>query len=118
MLTRRQTLQAGLALGVMAPLMAARVAYAGESSDAQARWLAGVAPLPGIEPGAEWKAYAQAENERWQASQARVKAMQDWASREIAPLMRAEAAVFYPFGGPDALHALALFGAARRIVLV
>ena len=85
---------------------------------AQARWLAGLAPLPGVDPGAEWRAYAQAENERWQSSQGRVKAMQDWATREIASLLPTEAAVFYPFAGPDALHGLALFGGARRLVLV
>jgi hypothetical protein len=109
-------------LGALASASRPRVALADDSrdlpADAQARWLAGLAPLPGIEPGAEWRAYAQAENERWQASQARVKAMQDWATREIAPLLPAEPTVFYPFAGPDALHALALFGGARRITLV
>ncbi len=44
--------------------------------------------------------------------------MADFASREIAPLLPADATLFYPFAGPDALHALALFGHARRMMLV
>ncbi len=109
-------------LGSFALVGASGTASAGDSgdsgADAQARWLAGLAPIPGVDPGAEWRAYAQAENERWQSSQARVKAMQDWSTREIAPLMSPEPSVFYPFAGPDALHGLALFGGARRMTLV
>lgn len=108
-------------LGSLGCVLASKQAFAGDvpaDTNAQARWLAGLAPLPGIEPSAEWRAYAQAENERWLASQARVKAMQDWAARDIAPLLPSEPVVFYPFAGPDALHGLALFGSARRIVLV
>jgi len=114
-------LQGGLVLGSLACALAPRPAFAGDSpadTHAQARWLAGLAPLPGIEPGAEWRAYAQGENERWQSSQSRVKAMQDWSARDIAPLLPPECSVFYPFAGPDALHGLALFGSARRMVLV
>lgn len=119
-LHRRQTLQAGLICGVLAPFLSyPRAAFAeGSSADTQARWLAGLAALPGIEPSAEWRAYAKAENERWQLSLPRIKAMQDWSAKELAPLMPPEHTVFYPFAGPDALHALALFGGARRIVLV
>ena len=65
-------------LGSLACTLVTRPALAGDSPTdtlAQARWLAGLAPLPGIEPSAEWRAYAQAENERWQSSQSRVKAM-------------------------------------------
>jgi hypothetical protein len=109
----------GLVLGSLGAASTPRRAFASDlSADAQARWLAGLAPLPGIEPGAEWRAYAQAESDRWQASQARIKAMQDWATREIAPLLPTDPTVFYPFAGPDALHGLALFGGARRMTLV
>jgi hypothetical protein len=87
-------------------------------SDVQARWIAGVAPLPAAAPSGEWKTYAQGENDRWQLGQARLKAMQEWSSRELGPLLPADHAVFYPFAGADALHAIALFGAARRVVLV
>jgi hypothetical protein len=86
------------------------------SMSARARWLAG---LPTTEPGtAEWAAYAKTEDERWVASRARVRAMQEWAAATLASAAPPETSVFYPFGGPDALHAVALFGGARRIVLV
>lgn len=126
-LSRRQILQAGLILGGLSSLSSSsRVASAeggasgasGASGDTQARWLAGIAPRPGIAEGAEWSAYARAENERWQLTQSRVKAMQDWSAKELAPLVPPEHTVFYPFAGPDALYALSLFGGARRIVLV
>jgi hypothetical protein len=119
-LFRRQALKAALALGALP-----RPAFADAAVDveAEARWLAGVAPRAAAEHGDaasldEWRSYARREDERWQLGSARLKAMQDWAAREIAPLLPADHALFYPFAGPDALHALALFGVARRIVLV
>jgi len=117
-LSRRQSLQAGLLLGSLSPLAAQTALADTSNAETQARWLAGLAPLPGIAESAEWSAYAKTENERWLLTQARVKAMQDWATKELVPLVPADHSVFYPFAGPDALHALALFGGARRIVLV
>lgn len=90
----------------------------GATADTLARWIAGLAPLPGTPPSAEWGAYAGLEDERWAASQAHIKAMQDWSAREIAPLVPTDYSLFYPFAGPDALHAIALFGGARRVLLV
>ncbi len=84
---------------------------------ARARWVAGLASPYG-EPGAEWRAYAQAEDQRWQSGEPRLHAMRAWAARELAPVVPPEHTLFYPFAGPDALHALALFGGARRALLV
>jgi len=74
-------------------------------ADPQARWLAGVAPHPAIAPSAEWTAYANAENERWQLAG-------DLAHREDAVLAgnrrRCEGA-----GGDDHRH-YAAGHAARR----
>ena len=72
--------------------------------------------MSGSLSSAEWMAYAQGESERWRLAQGRLKAMTDWSSREVLPLLPPEPTLFYPFAGPDAVHALALFGAARRIV--
>jgi len=84
--------------------------------DHQARWLAGLeaAKAPAPEPTAEWRAYAQTENDRWAASAARIKAMEDWAAKELS----ADQTILYPFAGPDALHAIALFGKAKRIFML
>ncbi len=119
-LSRRQVFAGGLMLAASSSV---RTAFAdGALSDththAQARWLAGLMALPGLDPSADWEAFAQLENERWLQSQPRIKAMQEWSAKELAPLVPPEHTVFYPFAGPDALHAIALFGGARRIVLV
>ena len=116
-MSRRQSLLLAAASPFVARAAFADLATA-STVDSQARWLAGLAPLPGVAESVEWSVYAKAENERWQQTQARVKAMQDWATRELVPLVPADHSVFYPFAGPDALHALSLFGGARRIVLV
>ena len=44
--------------------------------------------------------------------------MEDWARRELSPVLPAARPVFYPFGGPDAVHAIALFGGAPHLLLV
>lgn len=90
----------------------------GGDVDGQARWLAGMDPPKAFEPSAEWRAYAQAENDRWVASAARIKAMEDWSAKELAALVSGDKPVLYPFAGPDALHAIALFGKAKRLFLV
>jgi hypothetical protein len=113
-LSRRQALGAGLSLASVAQVARAEPSIMGD----RGRWLAGVSPLPGEEPGADWRAYAEAEDGRWRNSQARIRAMLTWATRELAPLSPVDHTVFYPFAGPDALHALALFANARRMVLV
>lgn len=86
--------------------------------DAQARWLAGMEPPKAFEASAEWRSYAQTENDRWAASAARIKAMEGWAAKELAPRVPADRPVLYPFAGPDALHAIALFGAVKRLFLI
>jgi hypothetical protein len=86
--------------------------------DFQARWLAGLEPPKAFEASAEWRSYAQTENDRWAASAARIKAMEDWSAKELASLVPADRPVLYPFAGPDALHAIALFGRSKRLFLI
>lgn len=116
LLRRRQALLAGLL--PLVPRAASAEEPATLSADAQARWIAGLAPHPTLAPSAEWAAYAKTEDERWQATRARVKAMEDWAAHELVPVMPKDPVLFYPFAGPDVLSASALFGGARRLLLV
>src|SRR5207253_531172 len=86
--------------------------------NARVRWVAGLDPPKSFEPSAEWRAYATKEGERWLASAVRIKAMEDWSAKELTAVP-ADRPVVYPFAGPDALHAIALFGAkAKRLFLV
>jgi len=97
----------------------AATSSAATSIEKQARWVAGMEPLASFEASPEWRTYARGEDERWAAARARIGIMQAWAARELTPLLLAEHTLFYPFGGPDALHAIALFGSsAKRMVLV
>lgn len=106
------------ALGTFLTVCARRARAEELDENGRARWLAGLDPPKGFEPSAEWRAYAQAENDRWQATAARIKAMEDWSARELTSVP-ADRPVVYPFAGPDALHAIALFGAkAKRLFLV
>lgn len=99
--------------------LATRAAHAEESAfDFQARWLAGMDPPRAFEATSEWRSYAQTESDRWAASSARLKAMEDWSAKELASLVPSDRPVLYPFAGPDALHAIALFGRAKRIFLL
>ncbi|HQY63839.1 MAG: hypothetical protein IPF92_29665 [Myxococcales bacterium] len=118
---RRALVTAPTALWLAASSRRALAAVASVPSDGtseRARWLAGVAALEGVAPTDEWRAYAQREGERWARAEPRLRAMRAWSARELASVLPAEYNLFYPFAGPDALHALALFGGARRAVLV
>ncbi len=59
-----------------------------------------------------------AMNEVWQAfANRRLAPMRRFAQTELSPLPAAKGPVYYPFSGPDALHALALFPDAREFLL-
>ena len=118
MCENRGVVRRGFILGSAVIAALPGTARAEESAeDSRARWLAG---MPSGTPAtADWQVYAASEDDRWQRSiEARVKPMHDFGAREIQPLLPADHAVVYPFAGPDALHVLSLFGAARRYLLV
>lgn len=117
MIARRAVLSFGVALGASAIASRAGAEEAASAAE-RARWIAGIEPLPGAAPGAEWRAFSALEGERWQAARARLSAIELWTARELRPLPGATSSLFYPFAGPDALHALAFFGVAPRMLLV
>jgi hypothetical protein len=83
----------------------------------RAKWLAGMVPAPDCADEA-WQAFARVENERWAKGEARRVAMAKWAKLELLPSIKDVDTLLYPFAGPDAFHALALFGAQQRLVLI
>lgn len=108
-LGRRQLLASAAALALPG---AARAEPEADAA-AAAAWIAGLAGGS----GEEWGAFARAEDEHWKAGEPRRRALRAWSDQELRPLVPAGATLFYPFGGPDVLHALTLFPAARRVVL-
>ncbi len=66
--------------------------------------------------------YAQHEREMrgvWVAlTRGRVMRMENWSKENIVPATWGEKVLFYPFGGPDLLHAEALFGHLSTKILM
>ena len=66
--------------------------------------------------------YVQHEREMrgvWVAlSRGRVMRMEEWARANVAPATAGDRVLFYPFGGPDLLHAEALFGQVPTKILM
>lgn len=121
--SRRETLRVLAAGAVTSRLFASRRVYAGNPRvEETAGWLAGLSPLAGVAPSIEWTAYAKLESDRWGMNQRRIVAMRSWSLRELASFVPPNITLFYPFAGPDALHAISLFGphlkAPSRMILV
>ncbi len=70
------------------------------------------------ETNAEWGRHAELIAEIWaQVEERHLGPMRAWAEAELT-LAHPEAALYYPFGGPDLPSALQFFRAASKIVLV
>lgn len=80
-----------------------------------ARYIAGMKQLPGskltqLEKDTFWIRYAKTFDAEWSTVQTkRMKPMSDWAATELAVERKDNLDVFYPFSGPDILHACAFF---------
>lgn len=105
-----------------APLEAPGIGTAAVTT-ASAQLLGGVAPAgphgTGIAQRPFWLAHARAMDGLWQqgAGQRRAE-MLAFSRRELALSARDGESVYYPFGGPDLVHAMALFPDARRYLLI
>jgi len=101
-------------------LLSAATLLAGPSEvQTRARYLAGLAPtgLGDLNQEAAFKDHAQAMREAWHKLRARrLEPMDRFSKQELGDL-RQEPFLFYPFGGPDLLHARALFPEAKVYVL-
>ncbi len=86
-----------------------------------ARYIAGLKQEPGstlspnLEKDTVWIRYAKSFNGEWQhAVNVRLKPMSDWAATELAAQRKMNLDVFYPFSGPDILHANIFFPMAKH----
>lgn len=86
-----------------------------------ARYIAGMQQEPGstlpagLEKDTVWIRYSKTFNWEWQqAVKVRLKPMADWAVTELANQRKMNLDVFYPFSGPDILHANTFFPMAKH----
>ncbi|WP_328986981.1 hypothetical protein [Thiorhodovibrio winogradskyi] len=87
-----------------------------------ARYLAGL-PLPEHSTyqslvDDEWQSYQESFNTAWQAlEQDRFQPMRDWQAQVLASEILPDLPVYYPFGGPDMIHALMLYPHSQDYLL-
>jgi len=66
-----------------------------------------------------WRKYADSFNKNWMSlDKSRMASMRKWAGDELRTGSNDNATVFYPFSGPDFLHAATFFPKAGSYVLV
>ncbi len=86
-----------------------------------ARYIAGLKQAPGstlaptLEKDTVWMRYCKSFAIEWQhAENVRLKPMATWAETELAAQRKMNLDIFYPFSGPDILHANVLFPKAKH----
>ena len=105
------------------PTVAPRHAPVNKPLNDMARYVAGLAPLPGctLDTGLinskEWKALAVKMDEAWNSAGApKIGKMKPWVEQELGNL-KAEN-LFYPFAGADAMNAVTLFPKVHNYYMV
>lgn len=87
------------------------------------RYIAGMKQEPGskitlLEKDTVWIRHAHNFDKEWQQlSQNRLSKMNLWASTELASQRKNNLDIFYPFSGPDILHATTFFPYAKKYFL-
>ncbi|HVP91528.1 MAG TPA: hypothetical protein VMS75_09955 [Terriglobales bacterium] len=72
-----------------------------------------------VEAAASWQAFAKAANEHWGAFDSAIFGpMKKWAGEDLRESRLVTKTLFYPFGGPDFVTALAFYPEAERTVLM
>jgi len=93
------------------------------SHDKTAKFLAGIAHTQLSEdfsfPKEEWNVYSADLNETWEKmEQKRIHPISDWTKNTIAPNINDTLPLYYPFSGPDFLHASSLFPNASSYLML
>ncbi|HEX5000653.1 MAG TPA: hypothetical protein VFY29_20685 [Terriglobia bacterium] len=89
-----------------------------------ARFLAGLPPEEGsrLEEASARPAfvkYAASFDKNWiKLNKSKLDAMKQWASQEMPEVSHASSTLFYPFSGPDFLHAYTFFPGSERYALI
>jgi hypothetical protein len=68
--------------------------------------------------GSAWASHTASLDKSWTSlERTRLEPMREWAATELHAAISGTSTVFYPFSGPDCLHAMTLFPEARTYVL-
>jgi hypothetical protein len=89
------------------------------------RFIAGLAPDSGsafttiCTKNANWKNYSTLNNKEWDnINTKRITQMNEWATKELKAQREEKSDVFYPFSGPDMLHAITFYPDAKNYYLL
>jgi hypothetical protein len=75
--------------------------------------------LATYEKSNSWKKYSELSDSSWaKLRREKINIMSDWSKNEIAKQGCKPETVFYPFSGPDFLHAVTLFPEAKNYILI
>lgn len=71
-----------------------------------------------IEDSEHWMAYQSEMNLNWtQMAESRLSLMESWRDDQLTPKITEKNNVFYPFGGPDFLHAAVFYPYSNEFIL-
>lgn len=92
--------------------------------DNAARFIAGLPQLDSnsfssLQQDQYWKDYQQSMDQNWEKMYTtRLSKMEEWEQSHLSTAKQDSLALFYPFSGPDFLHAFYLFPGTRNYILV
>lgn len=92
--------------------------------DAKANFFAGITAAHASadlddEKNKSWEKFKRQMDKSWgRVEEQRLQAIEQWRVSEFAPVTADSLSVFYPFGGPDFLHAQAFYPHANEFILV
>ncbi|MFT5778108.1 MAG: hypothetical protein ACI837_001064 [Crocinitomicaceae bacterium] len=74
--------------------------------------------LKALEEKSGWQTYKTSMDAMWTKTNEKLPTMRTWAETEMAPANEGGGTLFYPFSGPDFLHADAFFPEYENIVMI
>jgi hypothetical protein len=107
----------------IAKALAKPVVYRDTALDNTARFIAGLPQLDSnkysaLEKDKYWTDFKKSMDTNWDKMVLqRLKPMDDWQTQTLSPLIKDSLALFYPFSGPDFLHAETFYPQAPEYVM-
>ena len=74
--------------------------------------------LSGLEAKGTWQSYKTSMDGLWKKTNEKLPAMREWSKTEMADANSEGGTLFYPFSGPDFLHADVFFPEYENIVMI